>query len=76
MLTLHPNFVVPAMLKCTIVFYHFISLSFTLSLAGGHQVSRKQTSWLNFLSDQVIMMKYDVMKQFKLNILILLSFEI
>ena len=41
MQTFQPIFVVPAMFVGTIDFYHFIPLSLTLTLAGGHKVSAK-----------------------------------
>ena len=41
---------VPTMLVGTIDFHHFIPLSLTLIVPGGHKVSAQQTSWLHFLT--------------------------
>ena len=79
MQTFLPVFFIPTVLSGTIESYHFIPFSKTLTLGGGHMVSTKQKkpSWLHFLSYlQLIRMKLDkVLKQFKLNILILLLNE-
>ena len=40
--TFQAIFFIPAMLIGTINFYHFIPLSVTLTLSGGHKVSAKQ----------------------------------
>ena len=59
-------------------FYHFIPLSVTLTLAGGHKVSTKQNLLASFsYTSQLNGIKFGVvMKQFKLNILRLLLSEI
>ena len=50
MQTVQPNFVIPAMLTGTIDFYHFILLSLTLTLPGGHKVSAKRNLLASFSS--------------------------
>ena len=71
--TVLPKFFVPAMLIGTIDFCHFISLSLTLTFLWGHRVSAKQNLLASFSwTFHLIWMYVDVMKQFKLNILILL----
>ena len=37
------------MLVGTIDFYHYIPLSLTLTLPGGHKVNAKQNLWASFL---------------------------
>ena len=46
--TVQPNLFIPAMLIGTIDFYHFILLSLTLILPGGHMVSIKQNLLASF----------------------------
>ena len=76
--TVHPIVFIPAMLIGTIDFYHFRSLSLTLTLSGGHKVSTMQNllffgfCFFFFFSHNfhLIIMNFDVvMKQFKLNTL-------
>ena len=43
-----PNVFIPAVLIGTIELFHFISLSMTLTLAGGHKVNRMQNLWTSF----------------------------
>ena len=70
------NIFIFVMLIGTIDFYHFMPLSVTLT--GGHKVSAKQNILASFSSTlQLIRVKFDiVLKQFKLNNLILLFSEI
>ena len=70
-----PNVFIPAMLTSTIEFYHFILLSLTLTLPVGYMVSTKQ-NLLASLSHTFHLIRIEfvvVMKQFKLNMLRLLS---
>ena len=63
----------------TIDFYNFISLSFTLNLAGGLKVSLKQNPLPSFFSHtfQLTGITFDMgLEQLKSNILILLLSEI
>ena len=47
--TVKPNVFIPALLIGTIDFYHFIPLSLTLTLSGGHKVTvQSKTYWLKF----------------------------
>ena len=47
--------------------HHFIALSLTLSVAGGHKVSAKQLKAVFSHAFQMITMEfYEVLKQFKL----------
>ena len=48
MQTSRPNLFIPAILIGTIDFYHFILLSLTLTLPGGHKVSAKQILLASF----------------------------
>ena len=48
MQTFQPTFFIPALLIGTIGFYHFIPLSLTLTLPGGHKVSTKQNLLASF----------------------------
>ena len=48
MQTVQPNFVIPVMLIGTIDFYYFISLSLTLTLPRGCNVSVKQNLFASF----------------------------
>ena len=76
---MYPGLFIPAMLIGTINFYHFIPLSLTLPFAGDHKVSTKQNLLASIFSHifQLTKMKFDmVLKQFKLNILILSLNEI
>ena len=75
MQTFHPNLFIPTMLVGTIDFYHCIPLSLTLTWPRGHKVSTNQNlGFIFFAHFSLIRMKFDVvMKQFKLNILRLLS---
>ena len=41
-------FFMPAMLVCTVDFYHFIPLSLTLTLPVGHNVNEKQNLLASF----------------------------
>ena len=79
--TLQPVFFIPAMLAGTIDLYHFILLSLTLTLAGGHKISIKQNLLASFshilsisfisLHTLLIRMELDVMfKQYLFSILI------
>ena len=45
--TVQPNSFIPAMLIGTIDFYHFILLSLTLTLDGGHKIDAKQNLLCN-----------------------------
>ena len=68
-------FFIPAMLIIlidTIDFSHFMPLSLTLTLAGGHKVSAKQNPH-GFIFIHTCQL---MLKKFKLNILILLLSEI
>ena len=66
------------MLIGTINFFHFIPLSVTLAFAWGHEVNQTKTCYLHFLAHfELIRMKSGmVLKQFKLEILILFLSEI
>ena len=46
--TFQPVLLIPAMLIGTMDFYHFIPLSLTLTLPGGHKVSTKQSLLASF----------------------------
>ena len=71
MQTVHPDFVIPAMLIGTFDFYYFIPLSLTLTLYEGRKVSTKQNLFIGYIFSHtfhLIRLKFDVvMKQFKLN---------
>ena len=72
-------FFTPAMHIGSIDFNHFVPLSLTLTFPGGHKVSGKQKHlvFIFMQSFQLIRMKFDIaLKQFKLNILMLLLSEI
>ena len=61
--TVHSNFFIPVMLLDTIDFYHFIPLSLTLTLPGGHKVSAKQNLLASFSQNIFLltMMKFDAL---------------
>ena len=61
MQTFRPKFCIPAMLKGTIDFNHFIPLSLTSTLVRGHKVSAKQYLLVSFftLFPPLIGMKFD-----------------
>ena len=66
------QFFISAMLIGTIDLYHFIRLSLTLTMPGGHKVSASQNLLAFIFSHtfHLIRMEFDiVMKQFKCNIL-------
>ena len=46
--TVQPVLFIPAMLIGSIDFYHFIPLSLTLTLGGGHKISTKQNLLASF----------------------------
>ena len=70
MQTSQPNFFIPAVLKSTTDFYHFVLLSLTLTVPGGLKVSAKQGLLASFSHFYVIKTKFNVViKQFKVNIL-------
>ena len=73
-----PNFVIPAMPVVTIDFNHFILLHWPWPWVWVTRVVQNKTSWLHFLAHfQLSRMKFDpVLKQFRLNILILFFSEI
>ena len=50
MQTVQANFFIPAMLTGTIDICHFIPLSLTLTLVGGHKINKKQILRLHFLT--------------------------
>ena len=72
-----PNSLIPTMLTGTIDFDHFISLSVTLTLAVGQNVSTNLSASFSYKLFYLTRMKFNmVMNQFKLNILQLLVSEI
>ena len=48
--TFQPNCFISAMLLGIVHFYHFLPLSLTLTLPGGHKVSTKQNLLASFLT--------------------------
>ena len=79
MQTVPPNVFIPAMLIGTTDFYHFIPLSLSLTLPGGHSISTKQKpiGFIFLNTFHLIMIKFDVVTtQFKPNILRLLLIKI
>ena len=81
--TVQPNLLIPVVFIGNVDFYHFVLLSLTLILPGGHKVSAKQNMLASFSPTffffffYLIRMKFDlVIKQFKLNTLRLLFSEL
>ena len=52
-----PNVVIPAMLIGAIDFYHFIQLSLTLTLPGGHKVSAKLSLRIGFFFSHTLFIR-------------------
>ena len=68
--TVQPILFIPAMLKVSIDFYHFVPLSLTLAWPCATGSAQSKTYWFRFSHiSHLIKMKFDVvMKQFKLNV--------